>query len=711
MEIPRHTPDKDHPSAEVAKILSEVNRPDLRTPTMIRTLALHDWAFHADGSYIYCSQQWLDYAGFTPETACSRNYRETIHPDDVGSFNKRWKELSDVGGTIEAEARLRRFDGEYRWFLVGALPVRDGDGKLVMWLGTNTDIDDRKKAEALLGGENRILEMIATGKPLAVVLEELCLLFDSIAATSMASVLLVDSENKLRRGAGPNLPEELMAACEGLKIGPFVGNCGTAAYRREAVIVADIETSPLWDGFRELARRHGLRAGWSTPIFSSEGRVLGTFGILWRTPQGPKSVHARLIDSMTHLASVAIERQHSQEALRASERFARGQADTLTRTLDEIARESSFDRIAEYVLRLLTRKFEAAGSSVFLLNATTGLMDLGFVLERGRIKTRSDPKIAAVYPSFSWQDIRQWRDVFEGGKPYVLADIRQGTGAPWRPHVVSQGIITILLVPTFVAGKPAGAFGIRFKQERQFSPGEMDLAQALANQAMLAMQLTQLSEESRRSAVIGERNRLAREVHDTLAQGLIGIIIQLEAARQAMAQGLPVKLSGHLERARDLARESLQEARLSVKALRPQALAENSLSMALKDLFAKMTVDTPLVARLTVDGEPRQLPEDWENNLLRIGQEALTNAVRHSQATEFHGRLTFDDHEVRLHLRDNGAGFDAEKKHEGLGLQGMRERAAAMGGQLSISSGIGNGTTVSIVSPKIPGANNDETIS
>ena len=183
--------------------------------------------------------------------------------------------------------------------------------------------------------------MVATGKPLGVILEEFCSFFDDIFACSMASILLIDSEDRLRIGAGPHLPNELISLFDGIKIGPSVASCGTAAYRKEQVIVTDIETNPLWKDFRELARRHGLRAGWSTPIFSSERRLLGVFGIHWFKPQGPTSVHFRLIDSMTHLASVAIERQHSQETIRASERFARGQADTLTRTLDQMARESS----------------------------------------------------------------------------------------------------------------------------------------------------------------------------------------------------------------------------------------------------------------------------------------------------------------------------------------------------------------------------------
>jgi len=705
----RHHQNED-PSAELERALKEIKRSEIWLRAIVDALPGHAWASRSDGYFIYCNQQWLDYSGLTQDTARGWTFRETIHPDDLAHFVRQWNELSASGATVRAEARFRRSDGEYLWFLVHAIPVRDENGEIINWFGTNTDIDDRKRAEALLAGENKILEMIATGKPLAFILEELCRLFDSGSSCSLASILLVDAEDRLRIGAGPNVPNELICQFDGVKIGPSIASCGTAAYRKEQVIVTNIETDPVWADFRELARKFGLRSGWSTPIFSSEHRLLGVFGIHWYKPQSPASIHFRIINSITHLASVAIERQHSQEAIRASERFARGQADTLTRTLDEIARESSFDRIAEHVLRALTSQFSAAGSSVFLWNATTGLMDLGFVLEGGQIRSTSDPKLAAVYPSVSWNEIPQWRESFETGKPVVLSDIREGTGAPWRNHVLSQGIITVLIIPSFVAGKPAAAFGIRFEQQRQFRSEELELAQALANQAMLAMQLTRLSEDNRRSAVVGERNRLAREVHDTLAQGFTGVIVQLEAAGEAMAQSLPAKVSGHLERAGALARESLQEARRSVRALRPQALEDNSLNMALQVLFIKMTSDTPVKAKLIVDGEPRGLPEEWENNLLRIGQEVLTNAVRHSQATEFHGWLTFDVHEVRLRLRDNGIGFDTEKAHEGFGLQGIRERVETMCAKLIISSEIGKGTSISIILPMESGEKSNEEI-
>jgi signal transduction histidine kinase len=213
------------------------------------------------------------------------------------------------------------------------------------------------------------------------------------------------------------------------------------------------------------------------------------------------------------------------------------------------------------------------------------------------------------------------------------------------------------------------------------------------------MQLTRLSDKSRQSAVMAERNRMAREVHDTLAQGFTGIVVQLEAVKEAMSQGQTDKVSAHLGRAGELARESLQEARRSVQALRPRSLDGNPLGAALADLLTKMTSGTPVEARLTIDGEPRELPPEWESNLLRIGQEVRTNALRHAGPSEFHVRLFFESHEIGLHLRDNGCGFDTKRRHEGFGLQGIRERTESMGGKFSIISTSGIGTSVSIVLP------------
>jgi len=179
-----------------------------------------------------------------------------------------------------------------------------------------TENTDRKRAEMLLAGEKRLLEMIARGEPLALILDALCRLVEELASGCLSSILLLDpNTNRLRHGSAPSLPSKYAEAIDGLVIGPSVGSCGTAAYRAEPVIVTDIATDSLWADYRELALGHGLRACWSTPIMSSERKVLGTFAIYYREPRSPTQQEYGLIARITHLASIAVERKRGEEAL------------------------------------------------------------------------------------------------------------------------------------------------------------------------------------------------------------------------------------------------------------------------------------------------------------------------------------------------------------------------------------------------------------
>jgi len=240
---------------------------------------------------------------------------------------------------------------------------------------------------------------------------------------------------------------------------------------------------------------------------------------------------------------------------------------------------------------------------------------------------------------------------------------------------------------------------LRFTSKRQFRSEEIELAQALANQAMLAMRLARLYAQSRESAVMAERNRMARDIHDTLAQGFTGIIVQLEAAADATSKGLAKESREHCARAADLARESLGEARRSVQALRPRILDDNDLCEALASLFRQITAATGLQARFSRHGESLQLANGWDESLLRIAQESLTNTIHHAHATQFWADLFFDNDEVRLELRDNGRGFDVTAQHAGFGLLGIGERVEQMGGRLTIRSGAGDGTALSVRVP------------
>ena len=186
--------------------------------------------------------------------------------------------------------------------------------------GLKAEIAERKRTEAMLDGQKHVLEMIAANAPLADSLAALVRLIEEQIPGMLGSILLIDREGRhLCHGAAPNLPPEYVKAIDGSAIGPVAGSCGTAAYREEPVIVKDIATDPLWKDYRDLALQHGLRACWSTPIFSAQRDLLGTFAMYYRQPALPDPGHYRLIEMTTHIASIVISCDRSQSELRESE--------------------------------------------------------------------------------------------------------------------------------------------------------------------------------------------------------------------------------------------------------------------------------------------------------------------------------------------------------------------------------------------------------
>ena len=309
----------DRKGAEEASRRSESNLAEAQKLTHTGS-----WVWQVAGrDALHLSEEWYRIYGFDPEKGIPtwEQRLRRIHPED----RAKWQEATidraiDEKSDYEVEFRIVLPDGALKYIHAVGHPVLNASGDLTEFVGSVTDITERKRAEVLLAGEKRLLEMIARGDSRALILEGACLLVEELASGSLCSILLFDpSANCLRHGAAPSLPKIYTEAIDGAVIGPSVGSCGTAAYRAEPVIVSDIATDPLWDDFRDLASAHELRACWSTPILSSARRVLGTFATYYREPRSPSSEEHNVIERITHLASIAIEREQGEEVLRQAQ--------------------------------------------------------------------------------------------------------------------------------------------------------------------------------------------------------------------------------------------------------------------------------------------------------------------------------------------------------------------------------------------------------
>lgn len=254
-----------------------------------------------------------------------------VRPEIREEFKKLMERKSSVSGF---ECEVRRKDGSTVWVSETARAIRDDKGKIIFYEGFFEDISERKRAEALRDEQSQLLEMIATDAPLGKILERLVLLIESQAQGMLCSVLLFDeSEKKLRHGAAPNLPEAYNKLVDGIQIGPCVGSCGTAAFRKKPVIVSDISTDPLWAQYREVAKKFKLGACWSTPILSQEDKVLGTFAMYYREPRIPNGIEKQLIDVATQIARIAISHKRGEDELHWKSALLQAQVDT---TIDGI---------------------------------------------------------------------------------------------------------------------------------------------------------------------------------------------------------------------------------------------------------------------------------------------------------------------------------------------------------------------------------------
>ena len=278
---------------------------------------------------------------------------------------------------------------------------------------------------------------------------------------------------------------------------------------------------------------------------------------------------------------------------------------------------------------------------------------------------------------------------------------------PVRRALVTAGIAALLAVPVIAGEQVFGTMAVWLRTPCPWSPEQVELAQAQANQAALALEMRRLGDIARQNAIVEERNRFARDIHDTLAQDFIAIATHLRAAQRklaatSIADGKGVPIVAALDMALEMAQEGLLEARRSVWGLVPRAVEQGGgLAVALSAMVARIA---PGRVVISAAGQPRTLAVDVEGELLAIVREAVHNAVCHAGTSATVGiRVTYNDHALQVRIDDDGRGYDTgahgDRAPGHFGLWAMRERAARIGGHLDLVSHIGAGTHVFVSVP------------
>ncbi|MBV6624595.1 MAG: GAF domain-containing protein [Rivularia sp. (in: Bacteria)] len=268
---------------------------------------------------------------------------------------------------------------------------------------------------------------------------------------------------------------------------------------------------------------------------------------------------------------------------------------------------------------------------------------------------------------------------------------------PFYSGQIELGVKSTYAVPIFVDNQFWGILAFdHCRESKRLTLAEIAVLKTAASCIGSAIYRQQIQQEKEQAelAILEERNRMAREIHDTLAQAFTGISLQLEAAKNILPKESEA-VQERLLRAKNLAKEGITEARRSVRALRSEALEYSDLVTALRQLVDKMVLGTSVEAQVLVEGETRRLASEIEVELFRIAQEALTNSLNHARANKICIQLIYETNTIHLLVNDNGIGFNTQQLHnQGFGLIGMRERCDRLKGNLVINSKTQQGTEI-----------------
>ncbi|HEU5102761.1 MAG TPA: sensor histidine kinase [Roseiflexaceae bacterium] len=402
------------------------------------------------------------------------------------------------------------------------------------------------------------------------------------------------------------------------------------------------------------------------------------------------------------------------------------QAGLLTGLLSLLATEPEPDKLPAYLMRELAEQLGADGAYLFRTDAATQTLALApWAIVDGAIRqydslpaleplmsaSAFEPLAAPQTKRYMLRDDEyperngRHRRISLLAERYTLRHDQHPYLGPARiARFRQQGYRVGLTLPLLAGTQTLGFLECMARDDTAFLPAQIDLARALAEQLSLALQCAQMIEHAARAAAFEERQRLAREIHDTVGQAFTAILVQLRSADETLVDA-PDLARTAIGQVRELARDGLADTRRTVDTLRPQPLDRFDLASALRRAAVQATLGTPMDVQCNVLGDVYALPIDTALQLLRIAQEALCNALKYADAQRLTIELVFEPEQAQLCVRDDGRGFDLTQATAagGFGLLSMRARAAAIGAELIISSAPGQGTSLVVALPRNTG--------
>ncbi|HVF31182.1 MAG TPA: PAS domain S-box protein [Pyrinomonadaceae bacterium] len=537
-----------------------------------------------------------------------------------------------------------------------------------------SDIGDRKRLQVLMAAQKAALELVAGGAPLGETLTHLARTVEKQSGgASVASILLLDGDGRLRNGASPSLPYDYIKAIDGIKADVDVGTCAAAAASAQVVVTPDIGSDPRWNGIAHLPIALGLVGAWSMPIIARDGHVLGTFGTYFKECRPPTDLEKNVVEVVARTAALAIEQKQSEQNLRESE----SQLGLIADAIPLLVSFVGYDQRYRFVNRAYTEWFGLSRTQIVgrHLSEVLGPEAYQAILPQVNRALTGEPS--------TYEGLVAYRT----GERFIIAkyipETDPSTGEIAGFHAFVEDIS---------ARKKAEEVLRRSKKELESLVQERtkELETATRDRITMLRQLVNAQED--------ERRRIAREVHDQLGQQVTVLRLKLSAIKKSSESGETIH--ERIEEIRELARVLDADIGFLAWRSRPAVLDDLGLAAALKQYTQRWSANVNIKA--TFDGRrfgERRLTPEAETAFYRIMQEALNNVYKHARAGSVGVFLERKGLDAILIVEDDGVGFDSDRTYpafsaSGLGIVSMRERMALIGGSLEIESSNDAGTTI-----------------
>lgn len=524
------------------------------------------------------------------------------------------------------------------------------------------DITSRKRQEAFLSLEKRVLEVNARqSSSLQGTIDYFLEGIEQILPGAVGNVLMLDEDQEtLRHLSGPSMPEAFIKQISGIKIGPRAGSCGTAAFRKEEVIVEDIASSPLWADHLELTNAFVFRSCWSFPVINANNKVLATFAIYFSQSKAPVSDERSFFQRVTHILRVIIENKRSEAIIRqTNERYL-------------LATMATNDAIWDWDVETDNLYWGEGFYSLFGYRAGNYTGKLGF-WERQIHPQDRERVVKGIQQFCTGRQAQLWEDEYRfmrsDGK-YVL--------------VYDRGFL-IFNQQGKVSRMVGSMQDITEKREME----KRLLRQELNKQKLVAQAVVEAQEKER--ALIG------KELHDNVNQILSTAKLYLELADND--ENDRTKLIG-MSTANIM--DAINEIRAISRSLVPSSIDDLGLIDSINDLIESIRATRKLKISFHHYGDiDSRLNEQQKLMLFRITQEQVNNTLKHAQASQLNIELLLDEAFIYLTIQDDGVGFDYSKVRgkKGIGLSNMASRAELFNGKINMITAPGKGCTLQVTVP------------